>query len=112
MRRGNILLCKSWTKRVCFPDQLQEKVETLERSLSHVVREFEMEMSAERERHAIATETARVELAKLQRVVALKTKEMNKVKKLAKNILDQRTEMERFFLDSLAQVKEEISTNR
>ncbi|KAI0241902.1 Basal body-orientation factor 1 [Lamellibrachia satsuma] len=92
--------------------ELQEKVETLERSLSHVVREFEMEMSAERERHAIATETARVELAKLQRVVALKTKEMNKVKKLAKNILDQRTEMERFFLDSLAQVKEEISTNR
>ena len=92
--------------------QLQEKVETLERSLSHVVREFELEMAAERERHAIATETARVELAKLQRVVALKTKEMNKVKKLAKNILDQRTEMERFFLDSLAQVKEEISSNR
>lgn len=42
----------------------------------------------------------------------MKTKEMNKVKKLAKNILEQRTDIERFFLDSLDFVKKQIVTNR
>lgn len=32
---------------------------------------------------------SRAEVARLQRVVELKTREMNKVKRLAKNILDQ-----------------------
>jgi hypothetical protein len=53
-----------------------------------------------------------MEIAKLQRVVELKTKEMNRVKKLARNILDQRTETERFFLDALDQVKKEVLAHR
>lgn len=42
----------------------------------------------------------------------MKDKEMNRVKKLAKNILDERTEVERFFLDALHQVKQQILFNR
>lgn len=57
-------------------------------------------------------EAAKIELAKLQRVIDLKTREMNKVKRLAKNILDQRTELERFFLESLEQVRNEINANQ
>lgn len=60
----------------------------------------------------LQNETAKVEIVKLQRTVDLKTKEMNKVKKLARNILEQRTEMERFFLESLEAVKMEIAANR
>ncbi len=37
---------------------------------------------------------------------------MNKVKKLAKTILEQRSDIERFFLDSLDFVKQQIVSNR
>ena len=80
--------------------------------MNHVVREFEVEQGALVSRADIENESSRNEIAKLQRIVELKTKEMNKVKKLAKNILDQRTEVERFFLESLDQVKKEILAHR
>ena len=95
-----------------FIAQLQDKVRTLEKSLSHVVREFETERELITNNARIESEAARVELAKLQRVIEMKTKEMSKVKRLAKNILDQRTELERFFLESLEQVKMEIAANQ
>ena len=37
---------------------------------------------------------------------------MGRVKKLAREILDQRTEMERFFLEALEQVRKEITANQ
>ncbi|XP_064602110.1 basal body-orientation factor 1-like [Liolophura sinensis] len=92
--------------------QLTEKVSVLEKSLSHVVMEFDTERGDILARAKIENEAAQVELDKLQRVIELKSKEMNKVKRLARNILDQRTELERFFLESLEQVKREISANQ
>lgn len=76
------------------------------------MREFEAEQSALVAKTNDEMEWSRTEITKLQRVVQLKTKEMNKVKKLARNILDQRTEVERFFLDALDQVKKEIIAHR
>ena len=87
-------------------------METLETSLSHVVREFETERQSLVSKAAIENDSSRNEISKLQRTVDLKSREMNKVKKLAKNILEQRTEMERFFLEALEQVKNEIAANR
>ena len=75
-------------------------------------REFDRDKRMIVQQARIENESAKVELAKLQRVIELKTKEMNRVKKLAKNILDQRTELERFFLDSLEQVRMEIAANQ
>ena len=37
---------------------------------------------------------------------------MNHVKRLARHILDQRSEVEQFFLESLTFVKKKIATNR
>ena len=37
---------------------------------------------------------------------------MNHIKSLAKYLLDQRTELEEFFMSALVQVKKEIATNR
>ena len=91
---------------------MQEKIETLEKSLSHVVHEFETEQTALLQRAKIENESATNEIKKLQRTLELKTKEKAKIKKLAKNILDQRTEMERFFLEALEHVKLEIAANR
>lgn len=92
--------------------QLNDKVQTLEQSLSHMAREFKTDQKAAMERARIENEASKIEIAKLQRVIELKNKEMNKVKRLAKNILDQRTELERFFLDSLEQVRLEIAANQ
>ena len=92
--------------------QLREKVELLEQSLGHAVREFEVEQGALVAKTNDEMEWSRVEVEKLQRIIQLKTKEMNKVKKLARNILDQRTEVERFFLDALDQVKKEVIAHR
>lgn len=92
--------------------ELQEKVETLEKSLSHVIREFEVERMAIVQKSGDDNKHALAEIARLTKVVELKTKEMNRVKRLAKNILDQRSEIEHFFLDSLECVKNEIAKNR
>nr|XP_022332139.1 basal body-orientation factor 1-like isoform X3 [Crassostrea virginica] len=92
--------------------QLTEKIQTLEKSLSHMSREFNTEKKTIVMQARTENEAAKIELAKLQRVIDLKTREMNKVKRLAKNILDQRTELERFFLESLEQVRNEINANQ
>lgn len=84
----------------------------MEQSLSHMAREFSTEKRSMNERFRIETEASKIELAKLQRIIELKSKEMNKVKRLAKNILDQRTELERFFLEALDTVKREIAANQ
>lgn len=93
-------------------EELQEKVKTLEKSLSHVVREFETERASLVQKSEYETRSCRAEISRLQRIMELKTKEMNRVKRLAKTILDQRTEVEQFFLDSLEYVKNEIIRNR
>lgn len=95
-----------------FVSQLTEKIQTLEKSLSHMSREFSTEKRTIVQQARTENEAAKIELAKLQRVIDLKTREMNKVKRLAKNILDQRTELERFFLESLEQVRNEINANQ
>lgn len=80
--------------------------------MGHAVREFEVEQGALAAKTNDEMEWSRLEVAKLQRIIELKTKEMNKVKKLARNILDQRTEVERFFLDALDHVKKEVIAHR
>lgn len=100
------------TNTELFISQLTEKIQTLEKSLSHMSREFSTEKRTIVQQARTENEAAKIELAKLQRVIDLKTREMNKVKRLAKNILDQRTELERFFLESLEQVRNEINANQ
>lgn len=92
--------------------QMQEKIETLETALSHVVNEFETERKAIVAKAQHENESASHEVQRLHRILEMKNKEVNRIKKLAKNILDQRTEMERFFLEALEQVKMEITANR
>ncbi|CAG5121059.1 unnamed protein product, partial [Candidula unifasciata] len=92
--------------------ELMDRIKILEKSLSHVVKEFEAERKDIICRGEIENASAKAEILKLQRVIELKTIEMSKVKRLAKNILDERTELENFFLTSLDDVKAEIAANR
>ena len=84
----------------------------MEKSLAQVVREFELERSNIMKTCKVQLESSATEIDKLTKTLELKTKEMNKVKKLAKNILEQRSEIERFFLESLDYVRKQIVTNR
>jgi hypothetical protein len=91
---------------------LKEKIQSLEISLKQFIDEFHTEKNQLVEHSHIEHESSHNEIVKLQRALELKTKEMNKVKKLGKTILEQRTELETFFLDSLQNVKRQIIFNR
>ncbi|XP_048654932.1 basal body-orientation factor 1 isoform X3 [Marmota marmota marmota] len=91
---------------------LRKKVVNLEKALSFMTKEFETEVSKLQQQAIIENQAGRGEIDKLQHLLQLKDKEMNRVKKLAKNILDERTEVERFFLDALHQVKQQILLSR
>ncbi|KAJ3358751.1 hypothetical protein HDU91_005124 [Kappamyces sp. JEL0680] len=91
---------------------LKEKIHTMEFSLTHIVQEFEAE------RKNIGA-LAKTELEEVKKVVqdlttklVTKTTEMRYIKRLAQHILDQRTEMEEFFMDSLEHVKTEIKNTK
>ncbi|CAF3663922.1 unnamed protein product [Rotaria sp. Silwood1] len=92
--------------------ELKEKIQLLETSLTQFIQEFDIERKNILEQTHIKHESSRSEIIRLQRILELKTKEMNKVKKLAKIIIEQRTELETFFLDALQHVKKQIALNR
>lgn len=81
-------------------------------SLTQFIQEFDIERKNILDQSRIKHEASRMEIIKFQRALESKTKEMNKVKKLAKIIIGQRTELETFFLDSLQYVKKQIASNR
>ncbi|XP_009426393.1 basal body-orientation factor 1 isoform X3 [Pan troglodytes] len=91
---------------------LQKKVVNLETALSYMTKEFESEVLKLQQHAMIENQAGQVEIDKLQHLLQMKDREMNRVKKLAKNILDERTEVERFFLDALHQVKQQILISR
>uniref|UniRef100_G3SQM8 Basal body-orientation factor 1 n=1 Tax=Loxodonta africana TaxID=9785 RepID=G3SQM8_LOXAF len=91
---------------------LQKKVVSLETALTCMTREFEAEVLKLQQQAMIENQAGQVEIDKLQHLLQLKDREMKRVKKLAKNILDERTEVEEFFLDALHQVKQQILFSR
>ncbi|XP_011926191.1 PREDICTED: basal body-orientation factor 1 isoform X3 [Cercocebus atys] len=91
---------------------LQKKVVNLETALGYMTKEFESEVLKLQQHAMIENQAGQVEIDKLQHLLQMKDREMNRVKKLAKNILDERTEVERFFLDALYQVKQQILISR
>lgn len=91
---------------------LQHKVAKLEMALCHMTRESERETQKKQHQALRENQASMVEVKKLQQLLEMKDREMNRVKKLAWNILNERTEVERFFLDALEHVKQEIISSR
>ncbi|XP_076777791.1 basal body-orientation factor 1 isoform X2 [Arvicanthis niloticus] len=91
---------------------LQKKVLSLENALTYMTTEFEAEVLKLQQKADIENQAGLVEIDKLQQLLQMKDREMNRVKRLAKNILDERTEVEQFFLDALYEVKQQILSSR
>ncbi|XP_021565268.1 basal body-orientation factor 1 [Carlito syrichta] len=91
---------------------LQKKIISLETALNYMTKEFETEVLKLQQQAMVENQAGQVEIDKLQQLLQMKDREMNRAKKLAKNILDERTEVERFFLDALHQVKQQILFSR
>uniref|UniRef100_A0A8C0HLY4 Basal body-orientation factor 1 n=1 Tax=Buteo japonicus TaxID=224669 RepID=A0A8C0HLY4_9AVES len=91
---------------------LQHKVAKLEMALCRVTREPERQTQKTQHQALRENQASMVEVKKLQQLLEMKDREMNRVKKLARNILKERTEVERFFLDALDHVKQEIISSR
>ncbi|XP_068194548.1 basal body-orientation factor 1 [Antennarius striatus] len=60
----------------------------------------------------VSIQAGQAELEKLQKVIAMRESELRDIKKLSSTIVRQRTELELFFHEALAQVKQEIMTSR
>ena len=88
--------------------EYKSKIGNLERSLQQIVTEFEKEKEMVRYQHESIIKDQRTAIINARENLRVKNKELKQVRALAQVILDQRSEVEQFFLEALEQIKEEI----
>jgi len=86
---------------------LKTKIDLLESNLSQIVQDFEKERELIKFQNEQIIKEQNEELKSLTESNKMKIKEATNLKALAQMILDQRSDIEQFFLESLEQVKEE-----
>jgi len=85
---------------------------SLERELSELTSERDKELSNIKNNNEIITSKLEKEVKSLQEEVRFKTRDLRQVRALSQMILDQRSDVEQFFLESLEHVKQEISKKK
>ncbi|XP_068563072.1 basal body-orientation factor 1-like [Cebidichthys violaceus] len=91
--------------------ELRAKVASLEQALELKAGEAERE-EEKTTTTLVGIQAGRVELEKLQKALSTRDRELGKVKRLASVIVQQRTELEQFFHEALAEVNQEIVASR
>lgn len=91
--------------------KLRAKVASLERTLELNTQEYEQQRQKEKTT-LVCCPDSQVELEHLQKELAQRQKDLAHIKGIARTIVEQRTELEGFFHDALAQVKQEITASR
>ncbi|KAG2441078.1 hypothetical protein HXX76_003931 [Chlamydomonas incerta] len=86
----------------------QSRITALENSLQQVVSDFDRERQANAKATAAALADVQAESEALRRLVKLKTRELKNVRRLAQEVLLQRSDVEAFLLSSLHAVRREI----
>lgn len=97
---------------------LKSKIQILEKSLAQIVEDFEKEKELVRFQHEQIIKEQKEEIYSkitctkdnldLREIMRSKNGEVKRVKALSQVILDQRSDVEQFFLEALEQIKEEI----
>lgn len=91
--------------------ELRAKVASLEQTLELRAQEKEHQKRQEKTT-LVCVPDSQGELENLHKELARREKELAHIKGIARTVVEQRTELERFFHDALAQVKREISASR
>lgn len=86
---------------------LKTKIELLEKSLGQIVADFEKERELLKFQNEQIIREQHEELRNLQESTRMKSQECSNLKAICQMILDQRSDIEQFFLESMEQVKEE-----
>ncbi|XP_054908639.1 basal body-orientation factor 1-like [Poeciliopsis prolifica] len=81
-------------------------------SLEQALKKMEEEKTENEKRYQVIIQASQVELDKLQKIIAMREKEICQVKKLARTIVEKRKDMEAFFHEALDNVRQEISDER
>ncbi|KAM7375796.1 hypothetical protein PAMP_005566 [Pampus punctatissimus] len=92
--------------------KLKAKVASLEKALELQAEECQRWEEKEKTLLSTRAQASQVELEKLQKVLAMRERELGHIKQLASTIVEQRTEMEQFFHEALAQVRQEVTASR
>ncbi|XP_041827354.1 basal body-orientation factor 1-like [Melanotaenia boesemani] len=91
--------------------ELMAKAASLEKTLK--LQEGKLEQQEkEKEMSLVTIQASQVELDKLQKVLAMREKEIQKVKQLGNIIVKKRTELENFFYEALDHVRQEITASK
>ncbi|KAG2495413.1 hypothetical protein HYH03_006360 [Edaphochlamys debaryana] len=88
--------------------EAQARITALEGSLQQVVTDFDRERQASAKAAAAALTDVQAEAEALRRLVKLKTRELKNVRRLAQEVLLQRSDVEAFLLSSLHAVRREV----
>ncbi|XP_014828282.1 PREDICTED: basal body-orientation factor 1-like [Poecilia mexicana] len=80
--------------------------------LEHSLKQMEEESTENEKRNQVTIQASQVELDKLQKIIAMREKELCQVKKLARTIVEKRKDMEVFFHEALDNVRQEIAEER
>ncbi|XP_054894754.1 basal body-orientation factor 1-like [Poeciliopsis prolifica] len=91
--------------------EVMAKAASLELALAEISRKSEQQEEKEK-RDLVTIQASQVELDKLQKLLAMREKELQHVKQLAKTIVDKRREVEEFFHEALDHVRQEIVASR
>jgi hypothetical protein len=87
---------------------LKSKIHILENSLSQIVQDFEKEKHLLKKQNEEIIGGQQNELEMLREEFKAKAKELKMLKSLSNVIIEQRSDIEQFFLEALEQIKEEI----
>ena len=87
---------------------LKNKIQILEKSLSQIVQDFEKEKSLLKKQNEDIIRNQENELTMLKSESKQKNKELKMLKSLSNVIIEQRSDIEQFFLEALEQIKQEI----
>ena len=86
---------------------LKTKIDLLEKSLGQIVADFEKERELLKFQNEQIIREQHEELKNLHESIRQKNQESSNLKSVCQMILDQRSDIEQFFLEAMEQVKEE-----
>lgn len=87
---------------------LKEKVRDKELEISNLINDYKKEKESMLQQFTLQFQDKTGELNNYREQVKVRSRELKNMKGLAQMILDQRSDVEQFFLESLEQIKEEV----